>query len=106
MRPAILGARMASGAAWAGLAPTPHVAVVTAFVVINILGGLYFLVALGFLRGVERGETVIEALHKEIREEGNLTATSTPAARAASSVFLMLAIVPLAPAMSKPARST
>ncbi|MBD9387402.1 NUDIX domain-containing protein [Rhizobium sp. CG4] len=28
--------------------------------------------------GVERGETVIEALHKEIREEGNLTATSTP----------------------------
>ena len=30
------------------------------------------------LGGVERGETVIEALHKEIREEGNLTATSTP----------------------------
>lgn len=28
--------------------------------------------------GVERGETVIEALHKEIREEGNLMATSTP----------------------------
>lgn len=28
--------------------------------------------------GVERGETVIEALHKEIREEGNLVATSTP----------------------------
>lgn len=28
--------------------------------------------------GVERGETVIEALHKEIREEGNLTATSSP----------------------------
>lgn len=28
--------------------------------------------------GVERGETVIEALHKEIREEGNLTATSVP----------------------------
>lgn len=28
--------------------------------------------------GIERGETVVEALHKEIREEGNLTATSTP----------------------------
>ena len=29
--------------------------------------------------GVERGETVIEAIHKEIREEGNLEAVSAPA---------------------------
>ncbi|NTF32595.1 NUDIX domain-containing protein [Rhizobium skierniewicense] len=28
--------------------------------------------------GVERGETSLQALHKEIREEGNLVATSTP----------------------------
>ncbi|WP_045228649.1 NUDIX domain-containing protein [Agrobacterium rubi] len=28
--------------------------------------------------GVERGETGLQALHKEIREEGNLVATSTP----------------------------
>lgn len=28
--------------------------------------------------GVERGETGLQALHKEIREEGNLAATSTP----------------------------
>lgn len=38
-------------AAWAGLAPTPPLAVVTVFAVINILGGLYFLVTLGFLPG-------------------------------------------------------
>ncbi|XUY26035.1 NUDIX domain-containing protein [Agrobacterium sp. rho-8.1] len=28
--------------------------------------------------GVERGETSLQALHKEIREEGNLVATATP----------------------------
>nr|WP_236771753.1 NUDIX domain-containing protein [Agrobacterium tumefaciens] len=28
--------------------------------------------------GVERGETLLMALHKEIREEGNLVAASTP----------------------------
>ncbi|NTE86982.1 NUDIX domain-containing protein [Agrobacterium rubi] len=28
--------------------------------------------------GVERGETGLQALHKEIHEEGNLVATSTP----------------------------
>jgi ADP-ribose pyrophosphatase YjhB (NUDIX family) len=28
--------------------------------------------------GVERGETGLQALHKEIREEGNLVATSVP----------------------------
>lgn len=28
--------------------------------------------------GLERGETGLQALHKEIREEGNLVATSTP----------------------------
>ncbi|KQM33947.1 DNA mismatch repair protein MutT [Rhizobium sp. Leaf68] len=28
--------------------------------------------------GVERGETGLQALHKEIREEGNLVATSAP----------------------------
>jgi 8-oxo-dGTP pyrophosphatase MutT (NUDIX family) len=28
--------------------------------------------------GVERGETSLQALHKEIREEGNLVATTTP----------------------------
>ncbi|WP_284776620.1 NUDIX domain-containing protein [Agrobacterium sp. lyk4-40-TYG-31] len=28
--------------------------------------------------GIERGETGLQALHKEIREEGNLVATSTP----------------------------
>lgn len=38
-------------AAWAGLAPSPHLAVVMALAVINILGGLYFLVTLGFLPG-------------------------------------------------------
>lgn len=37
--------------------------------------------------GVERGETLLMALNKEIREEGNLEATSTPSLSMSTSIW-------------------